>query len=151
MEYNRSARHIDEEAKRRYDEADRVAKAFCGSLAKAWDGEPLGFDEVAGYVRDITFTKYGLSPTDATSEYFNALGEISIAKSLGKSIDEIKGRDLEAKCNGASSVMTKKYLLVIFLNRELGISIDLEAAVDAITIPQMAELVYDALVTKTAA
>lgn len=146
MEYNRSARQIDYEAKARYDAADRTAREICHRLTERARRGCLDRDETYNSLKRIVLTKYLLEPEDATSDYFNALGEISIAKVLGTSVEEARGRDLEAKCNGTSSVMTKKILLMIFLQRELPIVIDDTTAVEMLTIAELADFIYSQMV-----
>ena len=68
-------------------------------------------EDVNATVEKVVRAKYFLEDCALQSNYFNYLGELSIARMLGKDISEIKGIDLEAKCNGTSSVMTKKILL----------------------------------------
>lgn len=147
MEYNRSARGIDIEAKAKYDEAERIAKGLCTQLLSLRRNGELDKELVSTTIRDIVLAKYYLSHEDAVSEYFNALGELSIAKSLGKSVSEVRGLDLEAKCNGTSSVMTKKILLMIFLQRELFVEISSEAASNILTISELADLIFSKLVS----
>jgi hypothetical protein len=79
------------------------------------------------------------------TDHFNGLGEISIAKALGKGRSSIAGIDLEAKCNGTSSVMTKKILLIIFLNNALNIHIDPQVSAEITDIRHLAETVFEAL------
>ena len=140
MEYNRSARGIDIEAKAKYDEAERIAKGLCTQLLSLRRNGELDKELVSTTIRDIVLVKYYLSHEDA-------LGELSIAKSLGKSASEVRGLDLEAKCNGTSSVMTKKILLMIFLQRELFVEISSEAASNILTISELADLIYSKLVS----
>ena len=73
------------------------------------------------------------------------MGELSIARMLGKDISEIKGIDLEAKCNGTSSVMTKKILLFMFMNKELGIAISAEDAANSYTLQDLSILAFEQL------
>lgn len=142
MEYSLSARGIDPVAKDRYDTADRRAKELCGDLLHLKACNMLTEKAVFDLVQEIVLSKYYLTHNDTISDHFNALGEISIAKTLGKAVEDIRGIDLEAKCNGTSSVMTKKILLVIFIQRELSISIESELVPDLETISELASLVH---------
>lgn len=146
MEYNTSARGENTELKARYLEAERISRNIVQQLL-ALPADQL--DETAVYdaFHEIVRVRYFLEPADMITDHFNGLGEISIAKALGKDPSEVKGIDLEAKCNGTSSVMTKKILLAIFLNREMGIALAPDVVADATTIRALAHETYELLVS----
>lgn len=137
MEYNTSARGENAELKARYLEADRISREIVQQLLAQCASE---LDEALVYeaLHEIVRVKYFLEPADMVTEHFNGLGEISIAKALGKDPSEVKGIDLEAKCNGTSSVMTKKILLAMFLNREMHIALAPDVVANATTIRALA-------------
>ena len=145
LEYNINAKiGIDPAIKAKYDQADNKARLLLRNLSET-SQERLNEAAIKSCITEVTRIKYFLDRENMTSEYFNALGELSVAKRLGIDVSQVKGIDLEAKCNNTSSVMTKKILLVIFIGKELGIQIDADRASNAITISELSRLVYEQL------
>jgi len=144
MEYNTSPRTIDYALKERYAQADLDAQQIAGKLRLIPSGD-VGMPEVYSSIAEIVRIKYFLAQDDMITDYFNGLGELSIAKALGMDRSAVAGIDLEAKCNGTSSVMTKKILLIIFLNKELDIGIDPHTSAEIVNLSQLATAVFDSL------
>lgn len=145
MEYNTSARGINYQLKAKYDAAEEVAHGYCLELLGKVNQGCCTIEDVNATVEKVVRAKYFLEDCVLQSNYFNYLGELSIARMLGKDISEIKGIDLEAKCNGTSSVMTKKILLFMFMNKELGIAISAEDAADSYTLQDLSILAFEQL------
>ena len=85
--------------------------------------------------------KYMLMEEEAVSDDINELTRISIEKlsSLDKKL--IKNVEEAASCDGASSVITKKALFYMVMQKELGIQADPALLTSAKTIVQLAEIV----------
>lgn len=145
MEYNISARGVDKRLKARYEASEAEAVNYCGELLRLRDTGDLSYDVVYKYMERIVRAKYYLDEEVLDSNRFHYLGELSVARALGRNISEIQGIDLEAKCNGTSTVMTKKILLFMFINRQLGVSISAEQAADALSLDDLALLVFQQL------
>jgi hypothetical protein len=144
MEYNISPRSIDYDLKKRYQQADIDAQQIAQRLRLIPKGD-LRVSEIYDGIKEIVRIKYFLDADDMITDHFNGLGEISIAKALGVDRSAVVGIDLEAKCNGTSSVMTKKILLIICINRELNIEIDPHTAAEITTISQLATAIFISL------
>ena len=145
MEYNTSARGINYQLKAKYDAAEEVAHGYCEELLDKVNQGCCTIEDVNATVEKVVRAKYFLEDCVLQSNYFNYLGELSIARMLGKDISEIKGIDLEAKCNGTSSVMTKKILLFMFMNKEMGIAISAEDAANSYTLQDLSILAFEQL------
>jgi len=144
MEYNTTPKTIDRALEKRYQQADADARIIAKALASTPPND-VNQPNVYTAIREITRIKYLLDRKDMVTDYFNGLGELSIAKALGKDRTAIAGIDLEAKCNGTSSVMTKKILLIIFLNNTLDIRIDPHTSAEITDIDRLSEIVFQAL------
>lgn len=142
MEYNTSARGVNVQLKEKYDAAEKTAQGYCQELLGKVEKGDFKQEDVYEAIEKIVRAKYFLEDCELQSNYFNYLGELSIARMLGKDISEIKGIDLEAKCNGTSSVMTKKILLFMFVNHELGIAISAEDAANSFTLQDLTILTF---------
>ena len=57
------------------------------------------------------------------------------------SIEAVRKNELDSKCEGTSSSMTKKILLTIALNKALEIDIDAETTADITTITELCDAV----------
>ena len=97
--------------------------------------------EIKELVRAYVKTRYFLKDEDLALESFNALGYMSIARSTGMDISEATSGDLHARCDAASPSLTKKILLMISLNRELGLGISPEESADITTLSLLEERV----------
>lgn len=138
MEYNVSARNPNHALKKKV--ADAASRA--DSLFESWD--PQGNDEhsLCETVKEYVRLRYLLEPEDMLeTEHLNHLGEASIARSLGMSIEAVRKNELDSKCEGTSSSMTKKILLTIALNKALRIDIDAETTADITTITELCDAV----------
>ena len=138
MEYNVSARNPNHALRKRVTDAATRAD----SLFESWDpreGDEHSFCET---VREYVRLRYLLEPEDMLeTEYLNHLGEASIARGIGVSIEQVRKNELDSKCEGTSSSMTKKILLTIALTKALEIDIDAETTADITTITELCDAV----------
>ena len=142
VEYNISARGRNEGLEARLTQAARCADALARDiLAQRGDADAVRCG-VAEYVR----LRYGLEPGDM-GESLNYLGEVSLARGLGMTVDEVRRSELDSKCENTSSSMTKKILLVIALNRALGVNIDPQQTAEIATVSALGDEVARQLAT----
>lgn len=118
MEYN-SARGVNVELRDRIQAAGKQADAL---MSKTCAGNP-SFEELVAAVKEYTRIRYLLEPEDMEHDAMRHLGELSLARGLGMSVDQVRKTELDSKCENTSSEMTKKILLVIALNKAMGINI----------------------------
>lgn len=146
MEYNISARETNEALKKRLQEAALHAETVLLSFVDA-DRTPEG---VRAAVREYVRIRYLLEEGDLVSDSLNYLGEASLARGLGMTIDQVRRSELDSKCENTSSSMTKKILLIIALNKVLGIDIDSDRTADIATLTELGDEVFFQLEKKNA-
>lgn len=96
--------------------------------------------QLQGYV----CSKFMLEPGECDSEVLAELSAASIAKVVKLPKGQLAKQDLSMNCAGVSSVETKKILLLIALQRALGIQIDPDLAPEIRTMDDLAALVKNA-------
>ena len=69
--------------------------------------------EIKNLVRAYVKTRYFLEEEDLALDAFNALGQMSTARTTGVDLAEIISGDLNTRCDAASPALTKKILLII--------------------------------------
>ena len=129
MEYNMGPGRRDAALERRYLKAEQEAKA----LIERFKEMP-----VHAYVR----TRYLLEPEDELVDSLNVLGEMNLSRALGVPVPDLGKVDMEAKCGGTSALMTKKILLIVALNRDLGIAVPPDEAADITKVSELVEKTY---------
>lgn len=97
--------------------------------------------QLLGYV----CSKFMLDPGECDSETISELSAASISKVSRIPRGELAQRDLSMNCAGISSVETKKILLLIALQRSLGIRIDPDLAPVIQTVDDLADVVKRAM------
>jgi len=111
--------------------------------------DPLKFAATRGdvnlLVREYVKIRFSLEDEDLDLNYFNALGQMSIARTTGMDPADVLVADLSVRCDGASSSMTKKILLLIAMNRELHLGISPEESVEITTLDALIDRVCGVL------
>lgn len=97
------------------------------------------FPEIERLLRAYVQVRFFLEEEDLALETFNALGHMSIARTTGMDPASVLTADLSVRCDSSSSVLTKKILLIIALNRALNLEISPEEAVGITTLPALIE------------
>lgn len=139
MEYNMGPGRRDRVLEKRYEVAEREAKLIAERLNAGALPSFEEFEEaVHGYVR----ARMLLAPEDELVDSLNALGQMNLARALGVSVPDLSRIDMEAKCGGTSAVMTKKILLIVALNRDLGVKIAPEVAADITKLSDLVARLY---------
>lgn len=100
-------------------DAEAQAAALLDQLQTA-----RAFPEIERLLRAYVQARFFLEEEDLALETFNALGHMSIARTTGMD---------------PASVLTKKILLIIALNRALNLEISPEEAVGITTLPALIE------------
>ena len=98
-------------------------------------------EEVKELTGEYVRVRYFLKPEDLALEHFNALGQMSIARSTGLDLTEVLAADLNVKCDAASSSLTKKILLMIALNRALQLELSPEESAEITTLSELADVI----------
>ena len=139
MEYNVSAKGPNLELKMRLEKAASEADKVLADKKATTASE----EELVGILVEYVRLRYLLKPDDIDpSDSFNYLGELSLARSLGRSVEQVRKTELDSKCEGTSSSMTKKILLIIALGKALRISTDPERNAEITTINDLACELY---------
>lgn len=142
VEYNTSAKGPNKVLMERIKQANEQANLLLASELPIPSDKAALRTIIAKYVQ----IRYLLTDEDMqVTEHFNGLGEISLSRGLGLPVEVIRTSELDAKCQGTSSAMSKKILLVIALNKLLGITIDATTTADITTVTQLAHEVAWAL------
>ena len=142
MEYNTSAKGPNIELKNRLETSANEAN----ELLLKHDVVAMSKDELTQILREYVRLRYLLDESDMQeNDHFNYLGEVSLARGLGLSVDAVRKSELDSKCEGTSSTMTKKILLIIALSRTLEIETDPERNADITTIDKLADYIYEIL------
>lgn len=131
--------------RRKYSDAEAHARAVAARLSEATTSE-----EADRLTREYVKARYFLNDEDLSLESFNALGQMSIARLAGISPEEALRAETSSKCEGASPSMTKKILLMMGLNRDVGLGISPEEAAEITTISSLAEYVSEVIATRNA-
>lgn len=138
MEFNVSARNPNFALKERLTAAAAEAN-------KLFDDLPPNVDEqtLRNAVREYVRIRYLLEPQDlAESEYFQQLGETSLARGLGMPVETVRKTEFDSKCENTSSTQAKKILLVIALGKRLSISFKPDTTADITTISELCDETY---------
>ena len=80
-----------------------------------------------------------------TTDNFTELTQISMSKSMKVSKELVEEFDLAKSCDGVSSLMAKKVLLFMAIQRLLGISLPADKIAEADTLRDISDAVWCAL------
>ena len=98
-------------------------------------------DALYPHLKRYTLSKFLLDDSCPEDDFF-ALAEISMGQALGMNPKQVNGSDLSLHCSGASSVATKKVLLLMALQKGLGISFDPKQVPSIRTVHDLSQIVY---------
>lgn len=126
----------------------RAAAASQMNALKA--AKRLDSPTVDGYLRSYILHKYLLTEEELPKgEIFADIVQASLAKSMKVSKDLVEQFDRAQSCDGTTSAMAKKILLIMAIQRELGITLDETACARIGTLSDFTQLVFDTM-AKTA-
>lgn len=107
-------------------------------------------DELHTYIYDYVLYKYNLFGEVADVYVLDDLSELSVAKAIKLSKEQAIAYDNKASCDGATSAMNKKVLLLMAIQKELNIKFPLDEVVQIKDTKKLTSVVYRQLNGKMA-
>lgn len=107
-------------------------------------------DELHTYIYDYVLYKYNLFGEVADVYVLDDLAELSVAKAIKLSKEQAIAYDNKASCDGATSAMNKKVLLLMAIQKELNIKFPLDEVVRIKDTKKLTSVVYRQLNGKMA-
>ena len=107
-------------------------------------------DELHTYIYDYVLYKYNLFGEVADVYVLDDLAELSVAKAIKLSKEQAIAYDNKASCDGATSAMNKKVLLLMAIQKELNIKFPLDEVVQIKDTKKLTSVVYRQLTGKMA-
>lgn len=107
-------------------------------------------DELHTYIYDYALYKYNLFGEVADVYVLDDLAELSVAKAIKLSKEQAIAYDNKASCDGATSAMNKKVLLLMAIQKELNIKFPLDEVVQIKDTKKLTSVVYRQLNGKMA-
>ena len=126
---------LEDHVKRNEQQAARVLKEM---------GSTVNELRFQGLLKEYIRLRFLLDDDPFWSDDLDEYAKYSIKKTMERSGDPTKLRDLGINCAGASSSITKRLLLIISLRKGLGIDLDPEKAATAETLGELSCLLYRA-------
>ena len=105
-------------------------------------------EDLSLMIRTFLAKKFLLERIPGESERIYDLAQESLSLTLKKDIRTAEINELQSGCSGATSVMAKKVLFLLALQRELNIKFAEEVSADISTVGSMTEVCYRALLQK---
>lgn len=126
----------------------RFGRAAELELEAIHSADPLTHDDFARHLLAFILDKFLLLPEEIPAgRMFTRTAEASLAKSAGISRELVREFDQAKSCSGTSSVMAKKVLLFLKLQREFGIELPAGASARVGTIDDLIELVWNTILS----
>ena len=107
-------------------------------------------DELHTYIYDYVLYKYNLFGEVADVYVLDDLAALSVAKAIKLSKEQAIAYDNKASCDGATSAMNKKVLLLMAIQKELNIKFPLDEVVQIKDTKKLTSVVYRQLNGKMA-
>ena len=107
-------------------------------------------DELHTYIYDYVLYKYNLFGGVADVYVLDDLAGLSVAKAIKLSKEQAIAYDNKASCDGATSAMNKKVLLLMAIQKELNIKFPLDEVVQIKDTKKLTSVVYRQLNGKMA-
>ena len=107
-------------------------------------------DELHTYIYDYVLYKYNLFGEVADVYVLDDLAGLSVAKAIKLSKEQAIAYDNKASCDGATSAMNKKVLLLMAIQKELNIKFPLDEVVQIKDTKKLTSVVYRQLNGKMA-
>ncbi len=107
---------------------------------------PFLHEHICGYV----ICKFMLQGEDPNQHSFPDLAELSLSRSMKVSKELVNEFDIARSCDGATSVMTKKVLLFLAIQKALGIELPASRSATLTTMTDFSDMVWDAMLDTTA-
>ena len=107
-------------------------------------------DELHTYIYDYVLYTYNLFGEVSDVYVLDDLAELSVAKAIKLSKEQAIAYDNKASCDGATSAMNKKVLLLMAIQKELNIKFPLDEVVQIKDTKKLTSVVYRQLNGKMA-
>lgn len=121
-------------------------KAAALQISQLKSEKALDYPMVDRYLRAYILSKYLLSEQELPEgEVFSDIVQASLAKSMKISGELVEQFDRAQSCDGTTSAMAKKILLILALQRELEILLDETACAKITTLSDFTRLVFDTM------
>lgn len=99
-------------------------------------------DELHTYIYNYVLYKYNLFGEVSDVYVLDDLAELSVAKAIKLSKEQAIAYDNKASCDGATSAMNKKVLLLMAIQKELNIKFPLDEVVQIKDTKKLTSVVY---------
>lgn len=109
------------------------------------DCVPLDYSVLKECLTDFVLAKYMLSREEAEGVEFQQLAELSLAKNMKISKELVKEYDMAQGCAGTSSVIAKKTLLFMAIQKQLHIKLPPEKLPVLHSFEELAQLVWNTM------
>lgn len=103
---------------------------------------PLAKASFDAHLRTFILAKFHLLDVELPTADFDEIVELSISRSTGISKELVREFDIAKDCQGASTSMTKKVLLFITIQNQLGIELPGEKSAYLRTMQDLCDLVW---------
>lgn len=123
----------------------RNRAAAAEELTALRGGADLALPELEAHLRRFILYKFQLDPAETDSDSIAEITELSLAKTAGIARELAEQVDNAKSCDGATSAIVKKALLLTAIQNGLGITLDKKRAVRCQTVSSLAALVHEAL------
>ena len=110
----------------------------------------MGEDELHTYIYDYVLYKYNLFGEVADVYVLDDLAELSVAKAIKLSKEQAIAYDNKASCDGATSAMNQKLLLLMAIQKEFNLKFPLDEVVQIKDTKKLTSVVYRQLNGKMA-
>lgn len=107
--------------------------------------ERLSFDFLNAHLRSYILYRLHFDPTAETDEDFNSLLKRSLEEAMKLHPDLLAEERAARSCDGASTLVTKKALLLQSIQRKFDIRLDAFKAVEGKTLTDIAGVVWEAM------
>ena len=123
----------------------RNRAAAAEELTALRGGADMALPELEAHLRRFILYKFQLDPAETDSDSIAEIAELSLAKTAGIARELAEQVDNAKSCDGATSAIVKKALLLTAIQNGLGITLDKKRAVRCQTVSGLAALVHEAL------
>ena len=114
-------------------------------IERIYAEQPLRFETLSACIREFILARFLLSAEESEGVDFQALAELSLAKTMKLSPEQVREFDTARSCAGATSAMVKKTLLYLSIQKELHIELDAPKTPKVHSFDAFSRLVWDAM------
>lgn len=132
-------------ARQRIIRASRLAREH---MERIRSKSGIGFEEFHRELSGFILSKYMLWDEDCSGMSFDDIARLSLARSMKISKELVEEFDLAKSCDGISSLIAKKVLLLRAIERELELQLPAGETARAETIEDISRLAYAAFSEK---